>query len=114
MDRDGYDQNDIIATSPNGRGSFLDLIDDNGIDFSSATINRTVRELGSGPLHSILRLEGEYVYSRSDNRKSPFIIRIHIYAGKPFIKVLTPASTAALNGGKTMLCNVFNPISTVL
>jgi len=88
LDGDGYDQKDIIATSPMRRGSFLDLIDDNGIDLSNATINRTVRELGSGPLHSIIRLEGEYSYSRDDNRNSPFVIRIHVYAGKPFIKVL--------------------------
>ena len=88
IDGDGYDQKDIIATSPKGRGSFLDLLDDNGIDLSNATINRTVRELGSGPLHSIIRLEGEYSYSRDDNRNSPFVIRIHIYAGKSFIKVL--------------------------
>ena len=88
IDGDGYDQKDIIATSPMGRGSFLDLIDDNGVDLSNATINRTVRELGSGPLHSIIRLEGEYSYSRDDNRNSPFVVRIHVYAGKPFIKVL--------------------------
>ena len=88
IDGDGYDETDIIANSPRGRGSFLDLIDDNGIDLSTATINRTVRELGSGPLHSIIRLEGEYSYSRDDNRKSPFVIRIHVYAGKSFIKVL--------------------------
>ena len=88
IDGDGYNESDIIATSPKGRGSFLDLIDDNGVDLSTARINRTVRELGSGPLHSIIRLEGEYSYSRDDNRKSPFVIRIHIYAGKPFIKVL--------------------------
>ena len=88
IDGDGYDQKDIIATSPKGRGSFLDLLDDNGVDFSTARINRTVRELGSGPLHSIIRLEGEYSYSRDDNRNSPFVIRIHIYAGKSFIKVL--------------------------
>ena len=39
-------------------------------------------------MHSIIRLEGEYSYSRDDNRNSPFVIRIHVYAGKPFIKVL--------------------------
>ncbi len=85
-ERNGFDVNDTIAVS-DGRGSFLDLLDDMGIDSSSAIINRTVRERGSGPLHTIMRLEGNYTYNREDNRDSPFIIRIHLYAGKSYIKV---------------------------
>ncbi|MEE9372471.1 MAG: hypothetical protein V3V00_05400 [Saprospiraceae bacterium] len=87
MDDDGFDDKDIIAISKDNRGSFLDILDDTGIDASYAHILRTVKEKGSGPLHSILRLEGEYTYSRSDNNKSPFTIRIHVYAGKSYIKV---------------------------
>lgn len=85
---DGFDDDDIIATGEKGRSSFLDLIDDAGIDRSNAVITKTVKELGSGPLHSIIRVEGEYRYSRDDNNVSPFITRIHTYAGKSYVKVL--------------------------
>ncbi|MBT7655885.1 MAG: hypothetical protein HN591_04400 [Flavobacteriales bacterium] len=88
IDQDGFDKSDQIASSVNGRGSFLDLLDAQGIDPSYAVVNRTVREKGSGPLHSIIRMEGEYSYTRDDNRNSPFIIRVHVYAGKTYIKVL--------------------------
>jgi len=88
VDGDGFNETDEIATSVNGRGSFLDLLDVQGIDPSTATVNRTVREKGSGPLHSIIRIEGEYSYGIKDNRNSPFIIRVHAYAGKSYIKVL--------------------------
>jgi hypothetical protein len=87
LDRDGFDGNDTIAVNNGGRGSFLDILDDLGIDSSTATIHRTVRERGSGPLHTIMRLDGNYTYSREDNRDSPFIIRIHLYAGKSYIRV---------------------------
>lgn len=88
IDSNGFDETDKIASSANGRGSFLDLLDAKGIDPSTAVVNRTVREKGSGPLHSIIRIEGEYSYNREDNRNSPFIIRVHAYAGKSYIKVL--------------------------
>lgn len=87
VDQNGYDETDTIAISKNNRGSFLDLLDDAGIDASTAQIHRTVKEKGSGPLHSILRIEGEYTYTKEDNNASPFVIRIHVYAGKSYIKV---------------------------
>jgi len=86
LDANGYDINDTIATSKDNRGSFLDILDDAGIDASTAHIHRTVKEKGSGPLHSILRIEGEYTYANEDNNSSPFTIRIHVYAGKSYIK----------------------------
>src|SRR5699024_6042052 len=46
-----------------------------------------VKELGSGPLHSIIRVEGEYRYEREDNNPAPFITRIHTYDGKSYVKV---------------------------
>ena len=85
--RDGFDEEDIIAESPKGRGSFLDILDDAGIDPSRAVVTRTVKEKGSGPLHAILKVEGTYFYSREDNHPSPFILRIHAYAGKSYIRV---------------------------
>lgn len=88
VERDGFDETDTIAVSNGGRGSFLDILDDMGIDSSTATIQRTFREKGSGPLHAIIRLEGEYTYHRKDNRPSPFVIRLHLYAGKSYVKVL--------------------------
>lgn len=74
--------------SPGGRGSFLDLLDDQGRDGSRAVVTFTGIEKGSGPLHTILRVEGEYRYSRPDNRSAPFVTRIHVWAGKPWVKVL--------------------------
>lgn len=88
LDRNGFDDKDIIAKGLDERGSFLDLIDAAGPDRSKAYITRSVIEKGSGPLHGIIRLEGEYRYERADNNPSPFIIRIHTYAGKSYVKVL--------------------------
>jgi hypothetical protein len=87
-DKNGFDDKDIIAEGTKERGSFLDILDAAGIDKSKAIITRSVKELGTGPLHGIIRLEGEYYYSRSDNNPSPFVMRIHVYAGKSYVKVL--------------------------
>ena len=87
--RDGFDEEDLIARGPSGgRGSFLDLLDDAGVDSSHAVITQTFKEKGSGPLHAILRVEGEYRYGRDDNNTSPFILRIHAYAGTSYVRVL--------------------------
>ena len=88
LDHNGFDDNDLIAEGPAARGSFVDLLDDAGVDASKATIRQTFIERGSGPLHAILRIEGEYRYSRADNNAAPFVMRIHAYAGQPFIRVL--------------------------
>ncbi len=88
MEGNGFDESDVIAEGPPGRGSFLDLLDDAGVDPSRAVITRTVVEKGSGPLHVVLRVEGEYRYARADNPAAPFVMRIHAYAGKPYIRVL--------------------------
>jgi hypothetical protein len=74
--------------SPERRGSFLDLLDDSGRDESRAVVTFTTIEKGSGPLHAILRIEGEYRYNRADNRPAPFVTRLHVWAGRPWIKVL--------------------------
>lgn len=87
-DKNGHDEKDIIATGAKDRGSFLDLIDAAGLDKSKAIITRSVIEKGSGPLHGIIRLEGEYRYSRKDNNAAPFVMRIHVYAGKSYVKVI--------------------------
>jgi hypothetical protein len=88
LDGNGFDADDVIAEGPVGRGSFLDLLDDAGVDASRATVRQTFIERGSGPLHAVLRVEGEYHYSREDNNPAPFVMRIHAYAGRPYIRVL--------------------------
>ena len=85
---DGFGDQDTIATGPEGRGAYLDLLDATGLDSSRATVTQTFKERGSGPLHAILRIEGTYHYSRDDNNSAPFVTRIHAYAGKPYIRVL--------------------------
>ena len=88
VEDDGFGERDTIATGPTGRGSYLDLLDAAGIDSSRAEVTQTFKERGSGPLHTILRVEGQYHYSRDDNNPAPFVTRIHAYAGKPYIRVL--------------------------
>ncbi|MDR9447577.1 MAG: hypothetical protein RI519_07610, partial [Balneolaceae bacterium] len=75
------------ATGLPGRGSFVDLVDPSGKDISKAVVTRTVKEKGSGPLHAIIRVEGEYQYENKSHPSAPFIIRVHAFAGKTFIKV---------------------------
>ncbi|UII79970.1 hypothetical protein [Flagellimonas sp. CMM7] len=84
-----FEENELIASAPeNKRGTFLDILDDSGIDASKAIINEVFREKGSGPMHMIFRVEGTYMYGREDNNLSPFTIRLHAYAGKTYVKVL--------------------------
>lgn len=85
---DGFTDDDVIGTGPADRGSFADVLDDAGVDSSRAVVLRTFIDKGSGPLHAILRVEGEYRYGRADNQTSPFVTRIHAYAGKSYIRVL--------------------------
>jgi len=74
--KDGkFTEEELIGSSPEkNRGSFFDLLDDSGIDASKAVINEVFREKGSGPLHTIFRIEGTYIYNREDNNLSPFTI----------------------------------------
>lgn len=88
LEGDGFTDKDTIATSPKARGSFVDLLDDAGLDASQAVVRQTYIERGSGRLHAVLRVEGEYRYGRADNNPAPFVLRIHAYAGKPYIRVL--------------------------
>lgn len=88
LEGDGFDESDLIATGPGARGSFADLLDDAGLDRSRATVQRTLIEKGSGPLHAIVRVEGEYRYARDDNAAAPFVMRIHAYAGRPYVRIL--------------------------
>ena len=87
-DNSGFDEEDVIARADTLRGTFLDLLDSAGVDTSRAVIKHTVKEKGSGPMHAIIRLEGEYTYNRADNNPSPFVIRIHAYAGKSYLRIL--------------------------
>ena len=85
---DGFGPEDVVARGPDGRGSFLDLVDPTGPDSSRAVITQTFREKGSGPLHTILRIEGQYIYTSEDHPPSPFTLRLHTYAGRSTIRVL--------------------------
>lgn len=88
LDGNGFDEADLIAAGPGARGAFADLLDDAGLDPSRATVRRTIIDKGSGPLHAIVRVEGEYQYTRDDNVAAPFVIRVHAYANRPFVRVL--------------------------
>tara|TARA_R100001143_G_scaffold63605_1_gene73851 strand:- start:83438 stop:86104 length:2667 start_codon:yes stop_codon:yes gene_type:complete len=84
----GFGDEHIIATGINSRGSFLDLMDDAGIDTSSAVVHQHFIERGSGPMHAIVRVEGEYEYNDEDHENAPFVTYVHAYAGKSYVKVL--------------------------
>lgn len=84
---DGFSADEIVATGPAGRGSFLDLVNDEGPDGSTAFVRRTMIEQGSGPLHTIIRVDGEYRYAKPGHEPAPFVTRIHAYAGRTYIKV---------------------------
>ena len=88
LDQNGFTDADEIAAGPAARGSFADVLDDAGVDASRAVILRTTLERGTGPLHAILRVDGEYRYGRKDNETSPFTTRIHTYADRSYIRVL--------------------------
>ena len=79
---DGFGPWHVIAEGIGARGSFLDLVDADGLDASSAVIHQTFVDRGSGPMHAILRIEGEYRYQRPEHPPSPFVTYIHAYAGK--------------------------------
>ena len=84
-----FEEEEHIASAPSGnRGTFLDILDDAGIDRSKAIVNEVFREKGSGPMHTIFRIEGTYIYGREDNNISPFSMRLHTYAGKSYVKIL--------------------------
>lgn len=84
---DGFREEHIIANGVRDRGSFMDMLDDRGVDVSRTRVHQAFVEKGSGPLHTIIRIEGEYQYNRSDNPSSPFVTRIHAFAGKSYIRV---------------------------
>lgn len=100
-----FSDKDTVATGINGRGSFLDYINENGPDASTAVVKQHFIEKGSGPLHAILRVEGEYQYNRDEHDASPFVTYIHAYAGKSYVKVYhtitytgQPDNSEPLNG----------------
>ncbi|WP_234572318.1 exo-rhamnogalacturonan lyase family protein [Rhodohalobacter sp. 614A] len=84
---EGFTDDNIVATAIEGRGSFLDYINDSGIDTSRAVVHQQFIEKGSGPLHTIIKVVGEYEYSNPEHENSPFVTYIHAYAGKSYIKV---------------------------
>lgn len=78
-DSDGFEEDDRLAGGVDGRGSFLDLVDENGIDPSKAVVHRMVVEKGSGPLTAIIRVDGEYRYGRENHYSAPFVTHIRMY-----------------------------------
>jgi hypothetical protein len=87
-DMDGFSDEHTIASGIEARGSFLDLLDDAGLDTSRAVVHQHFIEKGSGPMHAIVRVEGEYEYDRDDHENAPFVTYLHAYAGKSYVKVL--------------------------
>lgn len=83
----GFSDANLVATGAGGRGSFLDLVNDAGPDDSKAFVFRTTMERGTGPLHAIIRVDGEYRYAKANHAPAPFTTRIHAYAGRSYLTV---------------------------
>jgi len=80
------DEKIIAEGLKNGRGNFVDLLDDDGMDLSKAEITFVRADKGSGPMHTILHIDGVYHYDRKN--EAPFEMHIHVYKNKTYIKVL--------------------------
>ncbi len=107
---DGFDEDDMVLTGIPERGTFMDYLDDQGLDGSKAVIRQYFIERGSGPLHAILRIEGEYEFEQPGHENSPFVTYIHAYAGKSYVRVLhtitytgVPDKSKPLNGKEHIL-----------
>jgi hypothetical protein len=86
-DNKGSKDGDMIAKSPeNGRGNFVDILDDSTLDPSKAEITFVRLDKGSGPMHVILHIEGIYHYDKKN--EAPFETHIHVYKDKSYIRVL--------------------------
>lgn len=87
VDEVKFDSEDVIAYSPdNGRGNFLDIVDGDDIDLSKAEITFVRADKGSGPLHTVLHIEGIYHYDHK--QEAPFEMHLHAYAGQTYLRVL--------------------------
>lgn len=86
-DGDGFDAGDLVVEQAGARGAFADLLDAQGLDASRAVLLRSTLERGSGPLHAVVRFEGEYRYGRPDQPAAPFVTRFHFYAGRAYVRV---------------------------
>src|SRR5215210_397328 len=58
--RNGFDDVDLVADGAPERGSFVDISGDDGLDESKAVVERMSIERGSGPMHTIIRVDGKY------------------------------------------------------
>src|SRR5215203_917007 len=86
-DKNGFDDGDLVADGAADRGSFVDIVGDDGLDESKAIVERMSIERGSGPMHTIIRVDGKYDYSKKDHPPAPFVLRIHAYAGRTAVRV---------------------------
>src|SRR5829696_2268119 len=86
-DKNGFDDGDLVADGAADRGSFVDIVGDEGLDQSKAIVERMSIERGSGPMHTIIRVDGKYDYSKKDHPSAPFVLRIHAYAGRTALRV---------------------------
>ncbi|CAN5708015.1 hypothetical protein BH18ACI5_BH18ACI5_01760 [soil metagenome] len=85
--KNGFDDADLVADGAADRGSFVDIVGDDGLDESKAVVERMSIERGSGPMHTIIRVDGKYDYGKKDHPSAPFVLRVHAYAGRTAIRV---------------------------
>ncbi len=84
IDEAALDGEVIVDYEQETRGSFLDIVDVEGEDVSSASIF-DIEILENGPVHAIVRCTGEYTYN--NNASIPFMLWLHAYAGKTLLRV---------------------------
>ena len=79
-------ENVIAGVPENGRGNFVDILDDSTLDPSKAEITFVRLDNGSGPMHVILHIEGIYHYNRKN--EASFETHIDVYKDKSYVRVL--------------------------
>jgi hypothetical protein len=108
----------VVDAAGDPRSSFLDLFDDS-LDQSQASI-KTMKIEESGPIHLVLRLDGEYKYSHQTGvpATAPFIMWLHFWAGSSLVKVehtyiYTGIPTKAKRPGDPLLTEADDQIAAV-
>jgi hypothetical protein len=112
---DFSDTSKIVGNLEDGRGAFVDILDDKGLDLSKAEITGVREDKGSGPMHVILHVDGIYHYEH--NTEAPFVMHIHVYAGQSYMKVLNtmiytgvPTKHPLLKGQHALIATTLNTI----
>ena len=78
---------EMISSNLQNGGVFTPRVGAGPIQYDSARTDATVEIEENGPLCAVIRMEAPARFASTTNHTHGFAVRIHAYAGKPFIKV---------------------------